>query len=78
MDIFIDKQGNALVTETWNAYVTSGTEGWHPYYNLGNSVISDVSASMDGKDFETVDDWNVNSSLSEKANKTSLYYPSSG
>ena len=77
MDIFIDNQGNALVTETWNAYVTSGTEGWHPYYNLGNSVISDVSASMDGKDFETVDDWDVNSSLSEKANKASLYYPSS-
>lgn len=77
MDIFIDKQGNALVTETWNAYVTSGTEGWHPYYNLGNSVISDVSASMDGKDFETVEDWNIDSSLSEKANKASLYYPSS-
>lgn len=77
MDIFIDKQGNALVTETWNAYVTSGTEGWHPYYNLGNSVISDVSASMDDKNFKTVEDWNVKSSLSEKANKASLYYPSS-
>ena len=77
MDIFIDKQGNALVTETWNTYVTSGTEGWHPYYNLGNSVISDVFASMDGKDFETVEDWNIDSSLSEKANKASLYYPSS-
>ena len=28
MDIFIDDNGDALVTEIWNANVNSGTEGY--------------------------------------------------
>ena len=38
MDIKVDKNGTAIVTETWNANVNQGTEGWHPYYNLNNSI----------------------------------------
>jgi hypothetical protein len=30
MDIFIDDNGNANVTETWNCNVTQGTESYHP------------------------------------------------
>lgn len=77
MDIYVDSYGNATVTETWNAYVTSGTEGWHPYYNLGNSKIDDVSVSMDGSKFTTVDSWAEDGSLSDKAYKAGLYYPTS-
>ena len=40
MDIKLDENGTATITETWKANVTQGTEGWHPYYNLGNSEIS--------------------------------------
>lgn len=76
MDIFIDIYGNATITETWDAYVDQGTEGWHPYYNLGNSEISNVAVSMDGKVFTTVTDWNENSSFNDKANKAGLYSPS--
>ena len=39
MDIVLDKNGNATITETWDATVNQGTEGWHPYYNLGLSKI---------------------------------------
>ena len=39
MDIFIDDNGDASVIETWDAYVNSGTEGYHPYFNIGNSKI---------------------------------------
>ena len=35
MDIFVEEDGDAIVTEKWMANVTEGTEGWHPYYNLG-------------------------------------------
>ena len=77
MDIFVDKSGTATVTETWNANVTEGTEGWHPYYNLGSSEIYDVKARMDGIDYTTVDSWNESGSLSDKANKAGLYYPQS-
>lgn len=77
MDIFVDELGNATVVEEWDAYVDQGTEGWHPYYNLGNSVISDVKVKMDDKSFTTVSDWDVDRSLSAKAYQAGLYYPSS-
>lgn len=75
MNIFVDDNGNATITEIWDAYVDQGTEGWHPYYNTGNSVISDVSVLMDGNNFNTVGSWNETGSLSDKANKAGLYYP---
>lgn len=77
LDIMVDVYGNAFVTETWIATVDEGTEGWHPYYNLGSSEISDLKVSMDGMEFTTIDDWIVNRSLSEKAYQAGIYYPSS-
>ena len=77
MDIYVDIEGTATVTETWVAKVNSGTEGWHPYFNLGNSKITLVEASMDGKEYSILDDWNENSSLSGKAYKAGLYHPES-
>lgn len=77
MDIFVDDVGNARVREVWNADVDSGTEGWHPYYNLGNSTIQNLIVSMDGQQFTTISDWNVNADFSEKAYKAGFYWPSS-
>ena len=77
MDIFIDAYGDAIITETWDAYVTEGTEGWHPYYNLGNSVITELEVSMDGKSYTTIGDWDVDASLSDKTYKAGIYYASS-
>ena len=73
MDIYVDKDGTATITETWNAYVSQGTEGYHPYFNIGNSDIELISAKMDGQSYEISDYWNVNSSLSEKAFKAGIY-----
>ena len=73
MDIFIDNYGNANVTETWSSQVNEGTEGYHPYYNLGGAYITDLNVSMDGKLFETIDEWDINSSFYEKANKAGIY-----
>lgn len=75
MDILVDIYGNATVTETWNASVDEGTEGWHPYYNLGNSVLSDLTVLMDGREFTTISDWDIDCSLSEKAYQAGFYYP---
>ena len=74
MDIYVDLNGDALVTETWNANVTDGTEGYHPYFNIGNATISDLTVSMDGKEFTTIDNWDINRSFSEKSNKAGFYY----
>ena len=77
MDIYVDNNGTATVTETWDANVTQGTEGWHPYYNLGKSEIYDVKAWMDNHEYETVDYWNEDAGLSGKAYKAGLYSPKS-
>lgn len=77
MDIYVDIEGTATVTETWEANVSEGTEGWHPYFNIGNSKITLLAASMDNKPFSILDYWNENSSLSGKAYKAGLYYPES-
>ena len=77
MDIYVDNDGVATITEKWNAMVTEGTEGWHPYYNIGSSEIYDVKVSMDGESYTTVDSWNEHSSLSDKAFRAGLYYPES-
>ena len=44
LEINIDDAGSALVTEKWNCYTEEGegTEVYHPYYNLGNSTITDL------------------------------------
>lgn len=76
MDIMVDMYGNATVVETWDVYVNQGTEGWHPYYNLGNSEISNLEVTMDGEEFTTISNWNVDSSFDEKAYKAGIYYPS--
>ncbi|MBE6139863.1 MAG: DUF2207 domain-containing protein [Firmicutes bacterium] len=74
MDIYVDKNGDAFITETWNAYVNEGTEGYHPYFNIGTSTITDLEVSMDGKNFTTIDNWDINNSFSEKSNKAGIYY----
>ena len=51
MDIAIDDNGNASVTETWKCNVSQGTEVYHPYYNLGNSNITNLSVSENGTSY---------------------------
>lgn len=70
MDVFIDKNGNAIITETWEANLTQGTEGYRVYKNLGGSEIINFSVSDGtGTLFETLSKWNINASFSDKAYK---------
>lgn len=54
MDIYIDKNGDASVTETWTCSTNSGTEVYHPYYNLGNSKITNLRVSEGTKEYTRV------------------------
>lgn len=78
MDIYIDSNGNAYVTETWNAYLNQGTEGYKPYSNLGDSTITDFTVSNSDKNFESIDYWDVNASFSSKAYKSGIVEKSDG
>ena len=78
MDIFIDDNGNANVTETWNCNVTQGTESYHPYYNLGNSKITNLTVSDRIRTYTTLSSWNTSASFNDKAYKCGINKISNG
>lgn len=51
MDIYVDSNGNAKITEIWNCNTNEGTEVYHPYYNLGNSKIQNLTVSENGTEY---------------------------
>ena len=74
MDIKIDAKGNANITEVWSAYLNKGTEGYHPYYDLGNSTITMNSVSDDmGNNYTLNSNWNVDDSFSTKKYHYGIY-----
>ena len=78
MDIAIDDNGNASITEIWNCNVTDGTEVYHPYYNLGNSKITDLSVSENGTAYSSLSSWKTSGSLSDKAYRCGINKISNG
>lgn len=73
MDIYVDNSGNAHIKEEWTADLNSGTEGYKPYYNLGNSSITDYKVSMNGIPFSTINNWDVDASFTDKTYKAGLH-----
>ena len=67
MDIHIEKDGTANITEVWDVKADSGSEWYKTMYDLGESKISDFVVYMDGDKLSYRDHWNVDASLSEKA-----------
>ena len=74
MDVYVDKSGDAYITEEWNAVLDQGTEGYHPYFNMGNSKISDFKVTEGDTTFSFVENWNINASKKDKTNKNGIYY----
>lgn len=78
MDIFVDDNGDAQVTEVWNCYANKGTEVYHPYYNLGNSRITNLTVSENGRTYSSQNSWNTSGNLSSKAYKCGINEISNG
>lgn len=78
MDIYVENDGDAQVTETWKCNTTQGTEGYHPYYNLGNSEITDLTVKDNTKLYTTLDSWDVDETFDEKAYKCGINEISNG
>ncbi len=78
MSIYVDKNGDALVTETWTVNLSQGTEGYKPYYNLGNATITDFNVKLNNINYTYINNWNVNGSLQSKAYKNGINYINNG
>ena len=78
MDIYIDKSGTAHVTEVWSANLSEGTEGYKPYYNLGEAKITNFKVSENNKTYSFNNSWNTSDSFSNKAYKNGINYVKNG
>lgn len=78
MDIYIDSSGTAHIKEVWEANLNEGSEGYKPYYNLGRSVISNFKVTMDGREFNYNNNWNISDSFDEKSYQNGINYISDG
>lgn len=74
MDVLVSKDGTAHITETWNASLNSGTEGYKPYGNLGDSQIKNFTVKDgNGKQYTTLDFWSTDKTFQEKAYKAGIH-----
>lgn len=78
MDIYLDEEGTAHVTETWSADLSEGTEGYKPYYNLGNAKITNFKVTENGREYGYADSWNTSADFISKAYKNGIHYLSNG
>lgn len=70
--VYINDDGSARITEKRNTYLTEGTENFIVIGNLGDSEIIDFEVWEDGKLYEYVENWNIDDSREEKANKNGI------
>lgn len=77
MDIYVDSNGDAHVTETWKTTATEKTEYYHAFYNIGNSEITDLVVKDETTEYSLVS-WNVDASLEDKAYKYGYNYTNNG
>lgn len=78
MDIYINNDGTAHITEVWKTYLDSGTEGYKPYYNLGNSIISNFKVKLNNREYTFNDNYNVNASFDSKKYTNGFNYINNG
>lgn len=73
MDVYINPEGVAEITEVWEANLTQGTEGYKPYGNLGNCKITNFSVSDDsGITYTNLSNWDSNKSFDSKIHKCGI------
>ena len=73
MDIYIDENANASITEKWHVKGDDGTEWYKPLRDLGNSNITNFTVSMDGNPLQRKN-WNINESLEQKRGYYGINY----
>ena len=74
MDIYIDNNGTAHITEVWDANITQGTEGYRSYGNIGNAKITNFKVVDGDKEYSQLDSWNSSLSFEDKAYKSGINY----
>lgn len=77
MDIYIDEEGNASITETWDVRGNNGSEWYKAINDFGDSRVSDFKVMMDSQEL-TYKNWDINESLSQKKGYYGINYTADG
>ncbi len=78
VNVELNKDGSAHITEVWNMKVDKGTEVYKPMSNLGNSEISNFTVKDEDRVYTYLSSWNTSGTLSSKANKNGINYTDGG
>lgn len=69
IDVLLQPDGSAKVTENRKFTANEGTEHYLPFENLGESEITDFYVTENGQRLQEQTPWNVNGTIEEKAGK---------
>ena len=79
VDVRLDAEGAAHITEIWELEASSGTEMYLVRENLGDITFSDVCVTDEtGRRYIFEENWDVDRSLSQKAGRCGIHYTSRG
>lgn len=73
VDVYVDKNAIATITEIWKVKGEDGTEWYKPLRNLGESKLTNFNVSMDGIPL-TEKKWNTKESLNDKKGYYGINY----
>ena len=77
IDVYLNEDGSASITETWDVDGDDGTEWYKVMNNLGNMELSDYVVSMDGNELIRKH-WDINESLTQKRGYYGINYTDDG
>ncbi|MBO4605135.1 MAG: DUF2207 domain-containing protein [Bacteroidales bacterium] len=78
INLSLDREGNAHITEIWDLDADEGTEWYLVRENLDGMSVRDFRVSEGGVQFEDVGEWNVSRSLRQKAGKCGIVHKKNG
>ena len=76
--VTLNRDGSALVTETWDVHADQGTEWYLVKDNLDHIVLSDFSVTEEGQPFANIGNWDIHRSLAQKAGRCGVVRKSNG
>ena len=77
IDVELDNDGSATITQEWNGTFDEGTECYLPIDNK-NFDVSNFEVSMDNKKFDNETTWNIDRSFDDKAYKCGINKTNTG
>ena len=77
IDVVVRNNGSATITQQWQGTFHEGTEVYLPIEDR-NLTIRNFKASMNGRDFLSVEKWDVNASFNNKSFRSGINRTSKG